>query len=64
MTFKIAVLDKSGKFLNFLCEEHRYIGNIWLTHLQFRTRKQAEIHIKQHHSTPNYYWEVVEAKTK
>lgn len=60
--FKIAV-SKDGKFLNFLCEEHRYVGSIWLSELEFFTLEDAEKWIKTHrHAEETYTWTPVEVK--
>lgn len=65
ITFKIGVFDKEGNFLNHLCTEHRYIGNIWLEHLEFKTRQDAENYIKEHeHNIPEaYLWKVIEEQS-
>lgn len=58
--FKIGVFDQEGNFLNHLCTEHRYIGNIWLEHLTFKTRQNAEEYIEEHYTLSGYLWKVIE----
>ena len=62
--FKIAVFSKkTGKRTNYLCKEHRYIGNIWCEEREFKTEESAKKFIKQHYHAGienNYRWEVVE----
>lgn len=58
--FKIGVFDQEGNFLNHLCTEHRYIGNIWLEPLEFKTQQDVENYIKEHYVQGKYLWKVIE----
>ena len=59
--FKIAVINKkTGKRSNFLCTEHRYIGNIWYKHCTFKTAERAQTFINtfKKRQPDEYYWRV------
>ena len=63
--FKISVIDKkTEKHVNYLCIEHRYIGNIWYEDRAFKTSSSVEAFIKKNTQPEGYRWVITKITSK